>query len=84
MTIEEARDTLRVDGEDLDTVISPILEAIPSYLESTTGKTWDIEPIQPLARQVSKFILMKWFDGTSDYDKTIDGLLVALTAMGRE
>ncbi|WP_279285455.1 phage head-tail connector protein [Clostridium sporogenes] len=83
MKIEEARDALRIDGEDNDPIIYPLLEAIPPYLETTTGKAWDKEPIQPLAKQVAKFILIKWFDGTEAYDKTIDGLLTALTAMGR-
>lgn len=84
MEIEEARDTLRVDGEDNDPIIYPLLEAIPPYLEATTGKLWDTVPIQPLAKQAAKFILIKWFDGTDVYDKTIDGLLTALTVMGRE
>lgn len=84
MTIEEARDALRVDGEDNDPIILPLVEAIPSYLETTTGKSWDTQPIQPLAKQAAKFILIKWFDGTDVYDKTIDGLFTALTAMGRE
>ncbi|EPY2274571.1 phage gp6-like head-tail connector protein [Clostridium sporogenes] len=83
MKIEEARDTLRLSGVDNDIIILPLLEAIPPYLETTTGKSWDKEPIQPLAKQAAKFILIKWFDGTEAYDKTIDGLLTALTAMGR-
>lgn len=83
MPIEEARDALRIDGSDNDHVIYPLLEAIPPYLESTTGKAWDTEPIQPLAKQAAKFILISWFDGVETYDKTIQGLLTALTAMGR-
>ncbi|KYH30744.1 hypothetical protein CLTEP_25100 [Clostridium tepidiprofundi DSM 19306] len=82
--IEEARDTLRIDGAYADTIIYPLLEAIPSYLETTTGKSWDTVPVQPLAKQVAKFILIKWFEGTDEYDKTIQGLLIALTALGRE
>lgn len=84
MEIAEARDTLRIDGEDNDPIILPLLEAIPPYLEATTGKAWDTEPIQPLAKQAAKFILISWFDGTDQYDKSISSLLTALTAMGRE
>lgn len=84
MTLEEARDTLRIDdAEYFDPIIFPLLEAIPSYLETTTGKAWDTQPIQPLAKQTAKFILVSWFEGTDMYDKTIQGLLTALTAMGR-
>lgn len=84
MTIEEARDALRIDGTDNDIIINPLLEAIPPYLETTTGKPWDTQPIQPLAKQTAKFILISWFDGTEVYKKTIEGLLTALTALGRE
>lgn len=84
MDIAEARDTLRIDEEYNDPIILPLLEAIPPYLEATTGKAWDTEPIQPLAKQAAKFILISWFDGTDKYDKSISSLLTALTAMGRE
>jgi hypothetical protein len=88
MTIEEARDILRVDGTDLDPMIYPLLEAIPSYLESTTGKAWDDPtPIHPLAKQAATFILQLWFEpqdaNTDRLKKTIDGLLTALQAIGR-
>ncbi|PEU67281.1 DNA packaging protein, partial [Bacillus cereus] len=47
INIEEARDTLRVDGEDNDVIIIPLLESIPSYLEITTGRTWEDTPVHP-------------------------------------
>lgn len=87
ITIEEARDTLRVDGEDNDPIIIPLLESIPSYLEATTGRTWTDEPIHPLAQTVTKFILQLWFNPQGQdsvrLKRTIDTLLVALTAIGR-
>lgn len=84
MSIEEAKHVLRIDFDEDDTLINSLLDAIPIYLETTTGRSWDIEPIQPLAKQTAKFILMNWYDGTDAYNKTIEGLLTALTAMGRE
>ncbi|AXF57418.1 head-tail connector protein [Salicibibacter kimchii] len=85
--IQEARDILRVDGEDNDPIIIPLLESIPSYLEATTGRTWEDDPVHPLAQTVCKFILQLWFDPqTQDavrIKRTIDNLLVALTAIGR-
>lgn len=87
LTIEEAREILRIDGTDNDVVILPLLEAIPSYLEVSTGKTWDTEPIHPLAKTAAKFILQLWYFPQSEeadrLKKAIDNLLVALTAMGR-
>ena len=36
-TIDEARDILRLDGEDNDEQILALLDAIPPYLTATTG-----------------------------------------------
>ncbi|HGO9411013.1 TPA: head-tail connector protein [Bacillus cereus] len=88
ITIEEARDALRVDGEDNDTIIIPLLESIPSYLEVTTGRTWvEDAQVHPLAQTVTKFILQLWFDpqgqDSERLKRTIDNLLTALTALGR-
>lgn len=87
ITIEEARDTLRIDGTDNDPIIIPLLESIPAYLEVTTGRRWDTEPVHPLAQTVTKFILQLWYDpqgpDSERLKRTIDSLLVALTAIGR-
>lgn len=88
ITIEEARDTLRVDGTDNDPIIQPLIESIPSYLEVTTGRTWlDDGEVHPLVQTVTKFLLQLWFDPQGqDSDRlkrTIDNLLIALTAIGR-
>ncbi|EOP82973.1 hypothetical protein IGM_05168 [Bacillus cereus HuB4-4] len=87
ITMEEARDALRVDGEDNDVIIIPLLESIPSYLEVTTGRTWEDTPVHPLAQTVTKFLLQLWYD-PQDQDserlkRTIDNLLAALTVLGR-
>ncbi len=88
ISIEEARDTLRVDGNDNDTIINSLIEAIPHYLETTTGKSWvDDESVNPLAKTAAKFILMLWYNPqNTDVQKikdVVNGLLVTLTALGR-
>lgn len=88
ITIEEARDTLRLDGADNDIIIVSLLEAIPAYLEVSTGRAWDKDTtIHPLAQTATRFILQLWFNAqgpdTERLKKTIDGLLTALTAIGR-
>ncbi|MEQ3591566.1 head-tail connector protein [Bacillus albus] len=87
ISIEEARDVLRVDGEDNDVIIIPLLESIPSYLEVTTGRTWEDTPVHPLAQTVTKFLLQLWYDpqdqGSERLKRTIDNLLTALTVLGR-
>ncbi|MEW9675260.1 head-tail connector protein [Lentibacillus sp. L22] len=87
LDIEEARDALRLDGEDNDMIIQSLLKSIPSYLEATTGRTWEDEPVHPLAQTVAKFLLQLWYDpqgqDSDQLKRTIDNLLVALTALGR-
>ena len=88
MTMQEARDTLRVDGVDNDDIIEPLLESIPSYLEVSTGYDWGADAdIHPLAQTTAKFVLQLWFDPqTQDsvrLKRTIDSLMTSLTAIGR-
>ncbi len=87
LDINEAREHLRVDGTDNDIIILSLLEAIPGYIEVTTGMTETQQATEPLARTASKFILQLWYNAEqSESDKlqrTIDGLLKALTVMAR-
>ena len=88
ITIEEARNALRIDGDYNDEIIEPLIDAIPNYLYITTGRDWLDKPVQPLAQTTAKFILQLWFDPqTQDSERlkrTIDSLLVSLTALGRD
>ncbi|WP_242951358.1 phage gp6-like head-tail connector protein [Clostridium kluyveri] len=68
--------------------MQPLIDAIPPYLEATTGRTWiDDATIHPLAKSAASFILQLWFQPKDkDTDKlrnAIDSLLVALQAIGR-
>lgn len=87
ISIDEARETLRVDGTDNDMIIDSLLRSIPSYLEVTTGRDWLDDDVHPLAQTVTQFILQLWFDpqgqDSQRLKRTIDNLLVALTALGR-
>ncbi|PEQ65543.1 head-tail connector protein [Bacillus cereus] len=85
--IQEARDAVRVDGEDNDLILISLLNSIPSYLETTTGRTWEETPVHPLAQTVTKFILQLWYEpkgqDSERLKRTIDNLLTALTVLGR-
>lgn len=88
LTMDEAHNILRVDGNELDIEIQALIDAIPPYLEATTGRTWTSDAtIHPLAKSAASFILQLWFNPQDkDVDKlknTIDSLLVALQAIGR-
>ena len=83
-TIEEAREILRLDGDDNDEIIYPLVSAIPPYLEATTGYGPADGNYSPLAITAGRFLLQLWYYGeNSDTDKlqrVIDCLLKALSA----
>lgn len=88
MTMDEARLTLRVDGDENDDFIEGLLMSIPAFMEVATGYKWNKgSETLPLAKTAAKFILQLWFDPqTQDSERlkrTIDSLLTSLTALGK-
>lgn len=83
LSLEQAREFLRIDGTDNDSIICALLEAIPGYIEVTTGMTALYQESEPLVNTVSRFILQLWYNAEqSDSEKlqrTIDSLLKAIT-----
>lgn len=81
--LEEARNILRVDEGDNDLLIMSLLEAIPVYIETTTGMTAEQQKNEPLAAVVSGFIITLWYYSDHADDKklqrTIDSLLKCIT-----
>lgn len=85
ITVEEAREYLRLDGTDNDGIISPLLDAIPGYIELTTGMSAAQQASEPLAKTASKFLLLLWYNPEqADVEKiqrVIDNLLKGLSAL---
>lgn len=85
LTLEQARDCLRIDGTDNDGVISPLLSAIPDYIELTTGMTPQQQAFEPLATTASKFLLLLWYNPeqaeTAKLERVIENLLKGLSAL---
>lgn len=83
-TIDEAREILRIDGDENDAIIIPLLAAIPPYLAATTGYSPADGNYSPLALTAGQFLLQLWYFGdNADTDKlqrVIDCLLKALAA----
>lgn len=83
MLLEEARDILRVNEGDNDILILSLLEAMPDYIEVTTGMKAEQQSGEPLVRTVEKFILTLWYfaDKADDValNRTIHSLLRAIT-----
>lgn len=87
MSIEEAREVLRLDNKHNDDIIQPLLLAIPEYMEVKTGSKWaedNPEGVDELAKVAAKFILQLWYypqtEDITRINRTIDSLLYALTA----
>lgn len=87
LSLEQARDVLRVDGGDNDDLIRSLLFAIPDYIEVTTGMNEAQQMNEPLIDTVSGFLLTLWYysDNADDtkLQRTIDNLLKCITIKAR-
>ena len=87
MTLQEAYNVLRVDAGANDELIESLLEAIPSYIETTTGLKLADQAQEPLVNTVSGFILTQWYyaDHADDQalTRTINALLKCITVRAR-
>jgi hypothetical protein len=87
VTLDQAREWLRLDGEDNDTIILGLLNAVPGYIELTTGMAPEQQDSEPLADTATKFLLTLWYNAeqseSEKLQRTIDALLKALTIKAR-
>lgn len=85
MTVAEAREWLRIDGEDNDQIITDLLAGAEEYITLTTGLIKSKQEESQLAQTATKFLLSLWYDPTQvDADKlsrTIESLLKTLTTL---
>ena len=83
MTLEEARDILRVNAGENDDLITSLLMALPDYIEVVTGMKIEAQSSEPLVYTVEKFLLTLWYfaDKADDVslNRTIDSLLKAIS-----
>jgi len=85
VTIETAREWLRLDGTDNDAIIAGLLAAAPGYIEVATGIPGYAQRDIPMVDVITKFLIQLWYnpDGT-DTEKlqhVIDGLLKSLSRL---
>lgn len=83
VTLEKAREWLRVDGTDNNEIIKGLIDAVPSYIEVATGMTLGQQEAEPLAATVAKFLLTLWYNAEQSeaerLQRCIDNLLKALS-----
>jgi len=87
-TIEEACNVLHVDQGDNDELITALVEAIPDYIEVTTGVPFSYLSSEPMAKTVGGLLLTQWYyaDHADDQSltRTINSLLKALALKARD
>ena len=83
LTIEEAREWLRLDNSDNDDVISGLITSAVEYITLTTGLSETDQANSTLAETAQKFLLTLWYDPqtaeTDRLQRVIDNLLKAIT-----
>lgn len=88
MTFYEALNVLHVDKGTNDDLITALVQALPSYIETTTGLAAADQSSEPLVKTVEGFLLTLWYYADHSDDvaltRTIDSLLKAITIRARD
>lgn len=83
LNLTDALNVLRLDSGANDALVDSLLDAIPGYIEVTTGMGIEQQETEPLVDTVSGFLLTLWYysDHTDDVklQRTIDNLLKCIT-----
>ncbi len=83
LNLDNAKEVLRIDGDDNDELINSLLLALPDYIEVSTGMSHEQQQREPLVDTVSGFLLTLWYySDNADEQKlqrTIDNLLKCIT-----
>lgn len=87
MTFYDACNVLHVDEDSDELLINTLLQALPDYIEVTTGLSAENQSKEPLVDTVSGLILTQWYyaDHADDQSLTrsINALLKAITLRAR-
>lgn len=58
--LKEVKDYLRIDGNDNDVVIVPLITAGKDFMKSSTGKEFSFSPLEVTCL---KMLMLSWYDG---------------------
>ena len=74
---------LHLDAGANDELVQGLIDALPSYIEMTTGMSENQQLTEPLVETVSNFLLILWYHADHSEDlklqRTIDNLLKCIT-----
>ena len=63
LTLEEARELLRIDGTDNDGIVQHTLAAALGYLNTATGHDWSADATpDAVAKRAAAMLLIQWFE----------------------
>jgi uncharacterized phage protein (predicted DNA packaging) len=84
LTLEEAKDFLKVDYDDEDIFIQDLINASEQYLKNATGKTFD--STNQLAKLYCSVLVNEWFKdrGLMQDAKTSDKVRFTLASILRQ
>lgn len=84
VSLDDARDWLRIDGGDNDATIQALLHAAPEYIEAATGVGSDVQ-LSELCDMATRYLLTLWYYGESAdaerIQRIVDSLLKSISAM---
>ena len=80
ISLAEAKAILNYDADlhDEDFKIQNLIDAVPRYIQECTGLTPAEQEEEPICKAITRCLLIKWFDMTEDFDKSIDTMLATL------
>ena len=88
MTLSEACNVLHVDEGNNDSLIYSLTEALPGYIEMSTGYPSNLQYQEPLVNVVEGLILTQWYyaDHADDQalTRSINALLKVITLKAKE
>ena len=88
MTLTEACNVLHVDEGNNDGLIYSLTEALPGYIEMSTGYPASLQYQEPLVNVVEGLILTQWYyaDHADDQalTRSINALLKVITLKAKE
>jgi hypothetical protein len=89
LTIDEAKDWLRIDGDENAASIQALINATPAYIADATGVPAeeirkDYSDLSPLIATCQRFLLTLWYysegyDNVARLSAVIDSLLKAIS-----
>lgn len=88
MTIAEALNVLHLDEDSPNKeLVASLIDAIPHYIETTTGMPYSHQSSEPLCKTVGNFLLTLWYyadhSDSAALERTINNLLKCISIKAR-